>query len=137
MLQNRTVYVILLVTVLMVIAQFTSNYMLFAYTMPTIIFAFIFLGSVQKGKVSVVLTVGWVVLFVLVLVSLLMMIKISETPSEIATDLIFGLPKATFILLAVFWVLTGIASTTFYAVRFDKDILSDESFEEFQSKINE
>lgn len=135
MLQNRTVYGILGVAILMVIAQLTNNYMLFAYTMPTMIFGFIFLGSIQRNKLPKFLAIGWVALFVLVLSSLLMMINIVETPADITKELIFGLPKATVILLGVFWALTGILSTAFYALRFDKDILSDEAFDEFKKQI--
>ncbi len=137
MIQNRTVYVILVVTILMIVAQLKGNYMLFAYTMPTLIFAFIFLGSIQKNKLPVALSAGWVILFGLVLTSLIMMLKMSESAATITDTLVLGLPKSTFILLAVFWAFTGVVSTAFYAIRFDKDVLSDKSFEEFVAKAKE
>ncbi len=133
--QNKGVFVILGVTILMLVAQVTKNYMLFAYTMPTLIFSFIFLGSITKNKIPKILAAGWVVMYFVVLISLLTMINIVQVPENITADLVFGLPKATAILLGVFWAFTGLATTAIYAFRFDKDILSEETMEEFKNKI--
>lgn len=129
--QDKIVLMILITTIVMVIAQLTKNYWLFAYTMPTIIFCFIFLGSVRKGKMPKVLIAGWSVMFILVMASLLSMLKMVQVPENIAIDLFLGLPKSTAILLFIFWGVTGIGCTGFYAIRFDKDILPDECLEEF------
>lgn len=133
--QDRTVFIILAIAIVMLIAQLTKNYMLFAYMMPTLIFAFIFLGSFTKGKLPKTLAIGWVVMYFVVLGSLLTMLKIVQVPEDITADLILGLPKPTFLLLAIFWAFTGIALTAFYAFRFDKDILPQELLDEYSEVI--
>lgn len=129
--QDRTVFIILAIAIIMLIAQLTKNYMLFAYMMPTMIFAFIFLGSFSKGKLPKVLSIGWVVMYFVVLGSLLTMLKIVQAPEDITAELIFGLAKPTFILLAIYWAFTGIAMTAFYSLRFEKDILPEEVLNEY------
>ncbi len=133
--QNKAVFVILGITILMLIAQITKNYVLFAYTMPTLIFSFIFLGSISKSRLPKILAIGWGVMYFVVLFSLLTMLNIVQVPENITANLVFGLPKPTAILLGIFWAFTGLATTTIYALRFDKDILSEETMEEFKLKI--
>ncbi len=133
--QDKVVLAILVITILMFIAQLTKNYMLFAYTMPTLIFSFIFLGSISRNRLPKVLAIGWGVMYLVVLSSLLSMLNIVQIPENITKDLVFGLPKATVILLGVFWAFTGLATTAFYAFRFDKDILPQEVMDEYSKKI--
>lgn len=131
---NKFIYVILIATVLLTIAQLTKNATLFAISMAVVIFSWIFLGAAKNGKVPKVLLSWWSVSFVIMLGSLLAMLSIVKVPENIISSHFLGFPLPTAILFFAFWILVGLISTITFSVRFEKDILRKEWIEEFEAK---
>lgn len=116
--KDLTVLVILISAVLMLIAQFTKNNMLFALSFPFVCIAWMWLGAMKKDGVRGRAKVSLISILIIWLIAFSSMVSMNS--SEV-TGYFLGLPKATAIMVYGVWFASFLVATLVYALRFDKD----------------
>lgn len=129
--KDLTVLVILISAVLMLIAQLTKNNMLFALSFPFVCIAWMWLGAMKKDSVRGRAKISLISILIIWLIAFASMVSMNNSQ---VTGYFLGLPKATAIMVYGVWVVSFLVVTLVYAIRFDKDYITNEDIKEFNQR---
>ncbi|MCF6463528.1 hypothetical protein [Clostridium sp. Cult1] len=125
---DQTVLLLLLSAILLLIAQIFENSLLFAISFPVLMFSWMWLGALKKGKVRGLAKYSLLGVLAIWLIGFIAMERMDHSSFG---KFFGGLPLGTAIMMYVAWFLPFLVGTVAYSIRFEKDYITMEDLEEF------
>lgn len=125
---DKTVLLLLVAAILLLIAQFTKNSLIFAIAFPILMFAWMWLGAIKNGEVRGVAKYSLLGVLIVWLIGFIAMERMDHSNFG---RFFGGLPLGTAIMMYVTWFLPFLIGTVAYSVRFEKDYITMQDLEEF------
>lgn len=123
-----TVICLLIFAVLLLISQLAMSPMLFAIAFPFVMFLWMWLGAMKKGKVRGGARYSLILVLVIWLVGFIAMVSMDHTKFG---TFFGGLPAGTAIMMYFVWFLPFLVGTVVYGIRFEKDYITMDDLKEF------
>lgn len=132
---NRLVNVILVMSLLMIIAMFVNSGIIFAISMSILLFAWMYLGALRKGRIGKGYQFSLISVLIIWLGGFLSM-NIIDTQS-VPTLFIGGFPVATAIMVYVVWALPFFFGSYLYGRYFESDSINAEELNQLIIELND
>ncbi|WP_059103126.1 hypothetical protein [Shouchella shacheensis] len=132
---DRMIALLFGTSTLMLVALLFDVVWLFALSFPIVMFAWMFLGALRKGRIGRGYAFSLISVLVIWLGGFLTMALMDDTAQP--TIYLLGFPVPTFIMVYGVWLLPFFFGSYLYGVFFEKDSMNQAEWERIKQELNE